>query len=42
MHQEAFDKLKQAMITAEPLSAIDPQQLYHLYTDASKYCVGIR
>ena len=40
VHQAAFDKLKQAMISATHLSAIDPKQPYHLYTDASKDCVG--
>ena len=40
VHQAAFDKLKQAMINATHLSAIDPRQPYHLYTDASKDCVG--
>ena len=39
-YQASFDKLKQAMINATHLSAIDPQQPYHLYTDASKDCVG--
>ena len=40
VHQAAFDNLKQAMINATHLSAIDPRQLYHLYTGASKDCVG--
>ena len=40
VHQASFDKLKQAMINATHLSAIDPRQPYHLYTDASKDCVG--
>ena len=40
VHQTFFDKLKQAMINATHLSAIDPRQPYHLYTDASKDCVG--
>ena len=40
VHQAPFDKLKQAMINATHLSAIDPRELYHLYTDASKDCVG--
>ena len=40
VHQAAFDKLKQAMIDATHLSAIAPQQPYHLYTEASKDCVG--
>ena len=40
MHQAALDKLKQAMINATHLSAIDPRQPYHLYTDASNECVG--
>ena len=40
VHQTSFDKLKQAMISATHLSAIDPRQPYHLYTDASKDCVG--
>ena len=40
VHQAGFDKLRQAMITATHLSAIDPQQPYILYTDASKDCVG--
>ena len=39
-HQASFDKLKQAMISATHLSAIDPRQPYHLYTDASKDCSG--
>ena len=40
VHQASFDKLKQAMSNATHLSAIDPRQPYHLYTDASKDCVG--
>ena len=40
VHQASFAKLKQAMINATHLSAIDPQQPYHLYMDASKDCVG--
>ena len=40
VHQASFDKLKQAMINATHLRAIDPRQPYHLYTDASKDCVG--
>ena len=40
VHQASFDKLKRAMINATHLSAIDPRQPYHLYTDASKDCVG--
>ena len=36
VHQASFDKLKQAMISATHLSAIDPRQPYHLYTDALK------
>ena len=40
VHQAFFDKLKQAMINATNLSAIDPRQPHHLYTDASKDCVG--
>ena len=40
IHQASFDQLKQAMINATHLSAIDPPQPYHLYTDASKDCVG--
>ena len=40
VHQASFDKLKQAMINATPLSAIHPQQPYHLYTDVLKDCVG--
>ena len=40
MHQASFDNLKQAMINATHLSAIDPQQPYHLYMVASKVCVG--
>ena len=40
MHQAAFDKLKQAMINATHLRAIDPRQPYHLYRDASKDGVG--
>ena len=38
--QASLDKLKQAMINATHLSAINPRQAYHLYTDASKNCVG--
>ena len=34
IHQASLDKLKQAMINATHLSAIQPQQPYHLYTDA--------
>ena len=40
VHQTCFHKLKQAMINATHLSAIDTQQPYHFYTDASKDCVG--
>ena len=40
VHQASFDKLKQAMINATHLSAIDPRQPYHLYRDTSKDCVG--
>ena len=40
IHQASFDKLKQAMINATHVSAIDPRQPDHLYTDASKDCVG--
>ena len=40
VHQASFDKLKQAMINARHLSPIDSRQLYHLYKDASKDCVG--
>ena len=40
VHQASIDTLKQAMINATHLSAIDPRQPYHLYTDASKDCVG--
>ena len=40
VHQAFFDKLKQAMINATHLSAIDLRQPYHLYTDASKDCAG--
>ena len=40
VHQDFFDKLKQAMINATHLSAIDPGQRYPLYTDASKDCFG--
>ena len=40
VHQASFDKLKQAMINATHLSAVDPPQPYHLYTDSSKHCVG--
>ena len=40
MHQVSFNELKQAMLNATHLSAIDTGQPYHLYTDASKYCVG--
>ena len=40
VHQAAFDKLKQAMINATHLSAMDARQPYHLYKDASKDCVG--
>ena len=39
VHQAAFDKLKQAMIGATHLSAVDPHELYHLYTNTRKYCV---
>ena len=39
-HQAAFDKPKQAIINATYLSAIDPQQPYHVYTDALKIGVG--
>ena len=39
-HKASFDKVKQAMINATHLSAINPRQSYHLYTDASKDCVG--
>ena len=42
MHQASFDKLKQAMTNATHLSAINPLQPYHSYTDASKDCVGAR
>ena len=40
VHEAAFDKLKPALISVTHLSAIDPQQPYHLYTDASKDCLG--
>ena len=40
VHQISCDKLKQAMINATHLSSIDPQEPYHLYTDAWKDCVG--
>ena len=40
VHQASFNKLRQAMINATHLSAIDPRQPYDLYTDASKDCVG--
>ena len=40
VYQASFDKLKQAMINATHLSAIDPGQPYHLYMDALKDCVG--
>ena len=40
VHQASFDKLKQVTINTTHLSAIDPRQPYHLYTDASKDCVG--
>ena len=40
VHQAALSMLKQAMINATHLSAIDPRQPYHLYTDASEDCVG--
>ena len=40
VHQASFDKLKQAMINETHLSAINPQQPYNVYTDASKDCVG--
>ena len=40
VYQAAFDKLKQAVINATQLSAIDPRPTYHLYRDASKDCVG--
>ena len=39
MHQAAFNKLKQAMISWTHLSAIPSRQPYQLYTDASKDCV---
>ena len=39
VHQAAFDKMKQAMISATHLSANDPRQTYHPYTDTSKDCV---
>ena len=38
--QGGFDKLKQAMISATHLSDIDPWHPNHLFTDASKDCVG--
>ena len=40
VHQGSFHRVKQAMINATHLSAIDTQQPYQLYTDASKDCVG--
>ena len=40
VYQASFDKLKQAMINATHLSAIDSRQPYHLYTDVSKDCLG--
>ena len=40
MRLPAFDKLKEAMISATHESAVDSCQPYHLYTDASKVCVG--
>ena len=40
VHKAAFDKLKEAMINATHLSAIHPRHPYHLYTDASKDCMG--
>ena len=40
VHQAALYKLKQAMIKATHLSAIDPRQPYSLYMDASKDWVG--
>ena len=40
VHPAFFDRLKQAMINATHLSAIDPRQPYHLYTEASKDCGG--
>ena len=40
VHQASFDKLRQAMINATHLNAIDPRQAYHLYTDASKDCLA--
>ena len=40
VHQASFNKLKRAMIISTHLSAIDARQPYHLYTDASKDCVG--
>ena len=40
VHQASLDKLKQATINATHLSAIDHQQPYQLYTDASKDCLG--
>ena len=40
VHQDAFEDLKQVMISATHLSAVYQQKPYHLYTDASKDCVG--
>ena len=40
VHQAFFDKLRQAMINATHLSAIDPRQRCQLYMDTSKECVG--
>ena len=40
VHKPSFDKRKQAMINGTHISTIDPQQPNHLYTDASKDCMG--
>jgi len=38
--QQAFVDLKAALLRATGLGHIDPKQSYHLYTDASKDCIG--
>ena len=40
VYHAVFDKLKQAMISATHMTAIDPREPYPLYTSASKDCVG--
>ena len=42
VHRAAFHKLKQAMLIATHLSAIDRRQLYHLYTAPSRDHVGAK